>query len=141
MIQPSMSFFVPGTPRPQGSKRHVGNGRMIESSKYVKGWRDWIELKTYDAIKAQGWRKVEKPNGIRVQLVFRMPRPKAMKQHEQRLHLARPDVDKLSRAVFDAMSDLVYSDDSQVVCLTANKVYAPHGEEPGVHIHIQEVEA
>lgn len=32
-------FAVLGLPAPQGSKRHVGEGRMVESSKRVKPWR------------------------------------------------------------------------------------------------------
>lgn len=32
-------FAVFGLPAPQGSKRHVGEGRMVESSKRVKPWR------------------------------------------------------------------------------------------------------
>lgn len=31
-----LEFFVPGVPRPQGSKRHLGNGVMVESCKHVK---------------------------------------------------------------------------------------------------------
>lgn len=41
-MTPAFQAFVPGTPRPQGSKRHVGGGRMIESSKYVKAWREKV---------------------------------------------------------------------------------------------------
>ena len=33
------SLFVPGIPAPQGSKRHVGHGVMVESSARVKSWR------------------------------------------------------------------------------------------------------
>ena len=34
-----IEFWVEGIPRPQGSKRHVGNGRMVEASKHTAGWR------------------------------------------------------------------------------------------------------
>lgn len=35
-----MKFAVQGIePAPQGSKRHVGNGRMVEASAKVKPWR------------------------------------------------------------------------------------------------------
>ena len=42
-------IFIPviGIPAPQGSKRHVGHGIMIENSKRVKPWRqDVKEAKT-----------------------------------------------------------------------------------------------
>lgn len=34
-----VEFFASGTPAPQGSKRHVGRGIMIESSRKVRPWR------------------------------------------------------------------------------------------------------
>ena len=37
-----ITFHVSGTPAPQGSKRHVGGGRMIESSKKVEPWREAV---------------------------------------------------------------------------------------------------
>src|SRR5690606_16868121 len=39
---PKLELFVPGRPAPQGSKRHVGNGVMLESSKAVAAWRTTI---------------------------------------------------------------------------------------------------
>ena len=38
----SYSWKTIGIPAPQGSKRHVGGGRMIESCKALKPWRDLI---------------------------------------------------------------------------------------------------
>jgi hypothetical protein len=37
-----ITIVVRGTPAPQGSKRHLGNGVMVESSKHVKPWRDAV---------------------------------------------------------------------------------------------------
>jgi len=37
----------------------------------------------------------------------------------------RPDLDKLVRAVLDALTDVCYEDDSQVIRLRASKVWAP----------------
>ena len=38
-----MRITVHGTPAPQGSKRHVGNGVMVESSAKVKPWREAVK--------------------------------------------------------------------------------------------------
>jgi Endodeoxyribonuclease RusA len=52
---------------------------------------------------------------------------------------ARPDVDKLARAVLDALTDAgAWRDDGQVVDLAVHKVYAGDGERPGALIHIEE---
>jgi len=38
------NLFVPGAPAPQGSKRHVGNGVMVEASKHRKLRRDFEQV-------------------------------------------------------------------------------------------------
>ena len=50
--------------------------------------------------------------------------------------ITRPDLDKLARAVMDALAGIVYVDDSQVVRLTAEKVYNPF---TGADIEISEI--
>lgn len=52
-----LHFEIPGRPAAQGSKRHVGGGRMIEQSKYLKPWRT-ARITTWHATKKyhpQGW--------------------------------------------------------------------------------------
>ena len=40
----SFSVIVYGTAAPQGSKRHVGNGVMLESSKRLRPWRQDVRF-------------------------------------------------------------------------------------------------
>ena len=49
----------------------------------------------------------------------------------------RPDLDKLCRAVLDALTGIAYKDDQQVVSLFATKSY---GERAGVFILLTELE-
>jgi crossover junction endodeoxyribonuclease RusA len=49
-----MHIRINGIPAPQGSKRHVGNGVMIESSKAVGPWRE--------AVRNECQRVVERPH-------------------------------------------------------------------------------
>ena len=50
------------------------------------------------------------------------------------------DVDKLARAVLDALvTGRAFSDDSQVIKLSATKRIAEPGEQSGVHIVVAEV--
>ncbi len=37
----------------------------------------------------------------------------------------RPDIDNLSKAVMDALNEVAYTDDSQIVALDAMKIYGP----------------
>lgn len=135
-----IEFFVPGTPRPQGSKRHVGGGRMIESSKYLKAWRNTVTLY------AIAHRPIEPISGaVDLALTFHMPRPAShygTGRNATRLrasapdhHTSKPDASKLLRAVEDALTDAhIWVDDSQVTSCGVVKQYATG--EPGVSIVI-----
>lgn len=124
----AITLFVPGRPAPQGSKRHVGNGIMIESSKAVKPWRIEVMWAAREACPAP-------INGAAaVRLDFVMPRPKSAPKRSTPPAIKRPDLDKIARAVLDAITGVIVADDSQVVDLHATKRIAEIGETPGVHI-------
>jgi crossover junction endodeoxyribonuclease RusA len=128
-------LFVPGRPAPQGSKRHVGRGILVESSKAVAPWRTtvaWHASQAFTAAPLQG--------ALVVQFEFVMPRPTSLpKTKATPASVKRPDLDKLARAVMDALSDVVWGDDSQVVDLHATKRYAERDEQPGVQIVVRPV--
>ncbi|MCA9843224.1 MAG: RusA family crossover junction endodeoxyribonuclease [Dehalococcoidia bacterium] len=132
----SVTFFVPGAPAPQGSKRHVGNGVMVESSKAVGPWRERVALAAHQAMRAMGW--PPHVGAVTVALAFLMPRPKSLPKTRTVEATKRPDIDKLVRACFDAMTDVCFTDDSQVVGMRASKRYALPDESPGVQITVTE---
>jgi Holliday junction resolvase RusA-like endonuclease len=72
---------------------------------------------------------------LRMQLIFRLPRPKSLPKKVV-FHTLRPDADNLAKAVKDAMKGIVYRDDSQVVFLAIEKKYAEHAQQTGVEIHL-----
>lgn len=144
-----VSFFVPGQPIPQGSLRsfaHAATGRVVTpQSRAVLGWRDEIIHETHKHVD----QVFDGP--VSVQCVFWLPRPKGhygtgrnelnLKPSAPQFHCKPPDIDKLARAVLDA---LVYAnamnDDSQVVELHAAKSWSGSTFKPGVHIEIADVE-
>lgn len=127
-----IEFFVPGVPAPQGSKRHVGRGILIESSKAVGPWRERV------ALAAHGHAEQLLTGPVRVRLGFVLPRPKSARKSTT-ITTKRPDVDKLARACLDAITGVVIRDDSQVVDLHATKRLALT-DLPGVRIEIEETE-
>lgn len=118
---------VHGLPAPQGSKRHVGGGRMIEASKKVAPWRAAIVAEA----DRMGLTDLQLDGPISMRCFFYLPRPKA---HHKRdglrddapTHPAKvPDLDKLLRSTFDALTTAgVWRDDAQVVVVSASKSYA-----------------
>lgn len=126
----TLIVYVPGIAAPQGSKRHVGGGRMIESSKAVKPWRESVRW----AILGQ-WRGPQMLGAVSVDLEFVMPRPASTPKRSTPPAIKRPDIDKLTRACLDAIGSAgVYADDSQVTTVRATKRLAEIGEAPGCRI-------
>jgi crossover junction endodeoxyribonuclease RusA len=124
---------VAGIPAPQGSKRHVGGGRMVEASRAVGPWREAVRAETQRAI--ADW-PVACLLPVTVEITFRLPRPKSAPRHVTR-PAKRPDLDKLCRAVLDGLvAGGAIADDGQVVCLYAEKEFATPDYPPGCSIYI-----
>lgn len=123
---------VIGTPAPQGSKRHVGGGRMVESSKKVKPWRT--------AIAAEALNHTFGPwPYVGVAVVFRLKRPKShyrtgrfadqLRADAPQYPAKYPDLDKLCRSTLDGLkAGGAFEDDALVVALDARKVFADRSE-------------
>lgn len=127
-----LDFFVPGRPAPQGSKRHVGNGILVESSKALAPWRTTVAWHA-----AQVYRAAPLDGALTVQVEFVMPRPKSLpKRQPTPPHTKKPDTDKLIRGVLDALTGVVWRDDSQINDLHPTKRYAELDEQPGARIRV-----
>lgn len=114
---------VPGIPVSQGSKRHVGGGRMIESSTRLRPWRDSVIWEAREARRLTGW---EPPQAVTAELTFYLPRPKSVSDTKRPWPCVKPDLDKLVRAVFDALTQGgAVTDDASIVSLLTAKVYGP----------------
>lgn len=129
-------------PAPQGSKRHVGGGRLVESSKRVKPWRAAV---AHEARLAG--EQVAGP--CAVELDFRFSRPKGHHKANGELRASAPkfcvvkrnDLDKCCRSTLDGLVDGgLLADDCLVIRLTAFKVYCDAGERPGALIKIRPIE-
>lgn len=138
-------FYAEGVPAPQGSKTHVGGGRLIESSRQVGPWRDAVRRAAVEAMASRP--PIEGP--VYLVQVFALPRPKShygtgrnsgrVKRGAPSRPPVRPDLDKLARAVGDALTGVCYRDDAQVVNLCAAKYYVTSSGRlsvPGVEIRI-----
>lgn len=130
-----VEFYVPGAPAPQGSKRHVGRGILIESSKAVGPWRERVALVAHNTM--VGRSVID--GAVAVKLDFVLPRPKSTPKTRTPLAVKKPDSDKLARAILDSLTHVVITDDSRVIDLHVRKRIAEIGEEPGVFVRVHEV--
>lgn len=115
-------IVVRGLPAPQGSKRHVGKGVMVESSKHVKPWREAVKHAALEVV-GDDFTPLDGP--LLVSMVFSFARPKGhfgtgrnagvLRAGVPMWPYGKPDLSKLARATEDALTGIVWSDDSRVV--------------------------
>jgi crossover junction endodeoxyribonuclease RusA len=141
----AITFDIPGIPAPQGSKRHLGNGILVESSKRLKPWRTDVREAARAAI-ANDW---PFDAAFSLTITFRYPRPKSHLRTNGTLKPSAPphlttrtgDIDKLCRSILDALTGVLYLDDSQIISLFAAKRYTIAPELPGALVTINPQQA
>jgi crossover junction endodeoxyribonuclease RusA len=141
-----VEFTVLGLPQPQGSKTTVvRKGRrpvMREDSPLTEPWRATVAARAQAAMAGRQLRS----GALRMRVVFVFPRPAAhfgtgrnhgrLKASAPLYCRTRPDVDKLLRAIGDALTGLVFRDDAQLVIVQAEKHY---GEPPHAFVVVEEL--
>jgi crossover junction endodeoxyribonuclease RusA len=131
----TFALVVPGKPLPKGSLKHVGRGRLVEQTK-VKGWMKEIQAHILEAYRGVDPLFV---TPVRATLQFHFPRPAAAKNRLYPHLRSAGDLDKLVRAVLDALQPSVLADDSLVVHLAAGKFYETPEQPAGVTILIEDL--
>ncbi len=125
------SFWVPGRPATKGSgraiRRPTGGTFMKPDNDNEKPWA----LAVAWCAKAQTREQFTGP--LRVEINFYFPKPKKPTNP-----YPRGDVDKLLRSCLDAMTGIVWRDDSQVVEVSGTKSYVTEKvDQPGARIWIE----
>lgn len=134
MSEPS-TFFAPGIPRPKGStksfvvKKGPKAGKVVTTStnENLKPWQATVAL----AASAAKLRPVD--GAVKIEITFALPRPRGHYGKNGLLASApkqpatKPDLDKLVRAIFDALTGVAWNDDAQVVWIGCLKLYADGG--------------
>jgi crossover junction endodeoxyribonuclease RusA len=107
---------------------------MFESNKRLPEWRETVLMGATIARAEHGGSTILGP--VTVTMTFHMPRPKSV---SRRYPNSAPDLDKLIRAVGDALQESeVLANDGQIVTLVAHKIYAENETYSGVEIEITE---
>ncbi len=129
----SLRVVAHGSPAAQGSKKHVGNGRMVEMSKKLPGWRAAVEAAARLAA-GPGWVPIDA--AVRITGEIRLLKPRTTKYPDYPAGM--PDLDKLQRAIGDALTkSRVIADDARIVHWDIQKVWAEGL--PGMDITIEEI--
>lgn len=121
-------FEVHGTPVTQGSMNSPRAGVVLHDHakrKKLTAWRNQIRFAGAMAMRDRGgpWR-----GPIAAKMAFTFPRPKS--RPRDFYHTAKQDLDKLERAVLDALTGIVWVDDGQVARVEKAKYLQDDEENP-----------
>lgn len=111
---------------------------MVESAKGLKPWRQDVRIACIAEAERQGWR-LEGYFELEVDFLFARPKShytsRGLLTKNSPLY-PRKDCDKMIRAIGDALTNVVYLDDSQVVSIKATKSYVLKGQPSGANIKV-----
>ena len=132
-----------GQPRPRAFARKMGNVHVARfyDSDVADAWKSAVQIALLEMATQTRWELTLGP--VAVELRFAMPRPKShfgakgLKPSAPVHHSGKPDADNLAKLVMDQItkSGKIWRDDSQVVSLTAHKLWAS-GNESGCSVLI-----
>jgi Holliday junction resolvase RusA-like endonuclease len=122
-------FFVPGIPRPGGSKKgfyikKINRVVVTEDCTRSKDWRNSVAWAASEAIETP----LDGP--LEVHFTFLLTRPKnhfgarGLKASAPAYPTVKPDTTKLIRSTEDAMKGIAWNDDAQIARQFAEKIYA-----------------
>jgi Holliday junction resolvase RusA-like endonuclease len=141
-----ITIFVRDTPRPGGSKKsflHNRTGKIIvvDANKHTKTWRDSVRAAAIEVYKGHPL-----TGPISVDYTFYFNRPNShhgtgrnkdmVRASAPGFHTIKPDLTKLIRSTEDALTGLIWKDDSQVCRRMDEKKYVDDDEKEGVLITI-----
>lgn len=136
-------FEIKGVPKGKARPRFTKQGRAYTPKETVDYEREIANV-AHAAAVVQGWRKVEKSQPLRAEIVAKFPIAaswtKAKKAAAMRGEIrptVKPDGDNIVKAVLDALNGVVFDDDSQVVEHSMKKQYADNLNDCGVWVKIQ----
>lgn len=143
MFKPLFSIFIPGQPKAVQSFRFTRNGRKYQPKEVVE-WKTYIKIMAMKELPDHFIRVDDRPLHVEYRFVYSPP--KSMRKRDRAYmeqgipvyKTTRPDLgDNLRKGLNDALTGVVWGDDSLIVSDKGEKVY---GDEPGIHIEVSEYE-
>lgn len=144
---PILRFTVPGVAQTKGSTKAFipkGWARAIltNDNPKAKAWASLIAEQAANALAAAQLQPFA-AGAVVLDAWFYLPRPAKFLTrkyaHVDVPHITRPDGDKLLRCAKDALSRVVWHDDSQVIDAYVHKRYVREGEIPRAEITVRAV--
>jgi Holliday junction resolvase RusA-like endonuclease len=127
-----VTYMVEGNPVGKGRPKFARRGNFVSTYTPTKT-RDYEDLIKEAAKKAMGSSEpLETPVTVAIYITVPIPQSYSKKRTEACLKglerpIKKPDIDNIAKCFLDAMNEIVYLDDTQVLTLHITKVYGTIG--------------
>ena len=127
-----VTYMVEGNPVGKGRPRFAKRGRFVSTYTPTKT-RDYESIIKDAAKQAMGnSAPLETPVTVAIYITVPIPASYSKKRTEACLSgserpIKKPDIDNIAKCFLDAMNEIVYLDDTQVLTLHVTKVYGTVG--------------
>ena len=127
-----VTYLVEGNPVGKGRPKFARRGNFVSTYTPTKT-RDYEDLIKDAARKAMGSNELlETPVTVAIYITVPIPSSYSKKRTEACLNgserpIKKPDIDNVAKCFLDAMNEIVYKDDTQVLTLHITKVYGTVG--------------
>lgn len=136
-----MKLIIEGLPVPQLRPRAVrmGQGIRMYDPKKVKDYKNYVG---FEAKRQWGNNPIlEKALSMHLIVYRQIPKSTSKKKRELKVSgeirpIVKPDIDNYGKGILDALNNIVYKDDSQIVDLYEQKFYS---DNPRIEIVIKEL--
>jgi len=122
-------FVIPGVPVGKGRPRFARQGAFVRTFTPEKtaSYENLVKVKAEDAMR--GRRIIEGAVSVAISLYVTPPASWSSKKQREALAgnvypISKPDVDNVIKGIFDAMNEIVWRDDKQVVDIVVKKRYS-----------------
>lgn len=127
-----LTYLVEGNPVGKGRPKFARRGNFVSTYTPTKT-RDYEDLIKDAAKQAMGSNELlETPVTVAIYITVPIPASYSKKRTEACLSgserpIKKPDIDNVAKCFLDAMNEIVYKDDTQVLTLHITKVYGTSG--------------
>ena len=127
-----LTYLVEGNPIGKGRPKFARRGNFVSAYTPTKT-RDYESVIKEAAQKAMGSNELlETPVTVAIYITVPIPQSYSKKRSEACLSgsekpIKKPDIDNIAKCFLDAMNEIVYKDDTQVLTLHITKVYGTVG--------------
>lgn len=127
----AIRLMIPGEPCAQGRPKFSTRGGQVIAYDPEKSstYKTLVSLTAQSEINKRNWPKnTEAPIRIKVNTYFQMPKKKSKAWQKDAVDglirpVKKPDIDNVFKCITDALSGILYKDDSQIVHMEVQKFW------------------